>query len=62
MDVKSGIASPVVNKGLPQVEQKLRVVRAPLEARTEYVFGELLTLMDCVGTTTPEAKGAPLDC
>jgi len=26
MDVKSGIASPVVNKGLPQFEQKLRVV------------------------------------
>jgi hypothetical protein len=26
MDVKSGIASPVVNKGLPQFAQKLRVV------------------------------------
>jgi hypothetical protein len=26
MDVKSGIASPVANKGLPQFEQKLRVV------------------------------------
>ena len=26
MDVKSGIASPVVNKGVPQFAQKLRVV------------------------------------
>ena len=61
MDVKSGIASPVVNKGLPQFEQKLRVVGKPLDARTEYSFGEPVTLMDFVETTTPDANGAPLD-
>jgi len=61
MDVKSGIASPVVNKGLPQFEQKLRVVCEPLEALTEYSFGEPVTLMDLVDTTTPDANGAPLD-
>ena len=62
IDMKSGRASPVVNKGLPQFEQKLRVVKTPLEARTEYVAGEPVTSTECVVTTTPEPNGAPLDC
>ena len=62
MEVKPGIALPVVNNGLPQFEQKLRVVVVPLDARTAYVFGEPMTFTDCVGTITPEAKGDPLDC
>jgi len=56
------MASPLVNKGLPQSEQKLRVVSAPLEARTVWFFGAPMTLMALVATTTPEANGAPLDC
>lgn|GEM_PF-6022303 len=60
--MKSGIASPVVNKGLPQFEQKLRVAKAPLDARTEYSFGVPVISTELLGTTTPEAKGAPLDC
>lgn len=35
MDMTSGAAWPFANNGLPQVEQKLRIVEAPLEARTE---------------------------
>jgi len=62
MEVKSGMVSSLVNKGLPQSEQKLRVVSAPLEARTVWFFGAPVTLMDLVATTTPEANGAPLDC
>ncbi len=62
MEVKSGIASLVVNKGLPQQGQKLRTVCAPLEARTERVFGEPATSIDFVETTIPDANGAPLDC
>ena len=61
MDVKSGIASPVVNKGLPQFEQKLRVVWTPLDARTECSLGEPVTSMDLVETTIPDANGAPLE-
>jgi hypothetical protein len=34
-DMTCGAASPFANNGLPQVEQKVRVVKAPLEARTE---------------------------
>lgn len=60
--MNSGIASPVVNKGLPQVPQKLRVARRPLDARTEYSRGEPLMSTEPFGTTTPEANGAPLDC
>jgi hypothetical protein len=62
MEMKSGMASPVVNKGLPQFEQKLRVAKTPLDARTEYSFGEPVISTEFLGTTTPEAKGAPLDC
>jgi hypothetical protein len=39
MDVNSGLASPRVNKGVPQSEQKLRLTRPPLLPPTEYVFG-----------------------
>jgi hypothetical protein len=39
MDMTPGAASPCVNKGEPHSEQKLRVARRPLPARTEYVFG-----------------------
>ena len=60
--MKSGLASPVVKKGLPQFEQNLGVVKTPLDAQTEYVFGEPVTSTEFVGTTTPEQKGAPLDC
>ena len=62
MDMKSGLASPVVNKGLPQWAQKLRVTRRPLDTRTAYSCGEPVTSTDARGTTTPEANGAPLDC
>ena len=62
MEVQSGIAWPVANKGLPQVEQKRRVVRSPLDAWTQWVAGEPVTLRDCLGTTTPQAKGALLEC
>ena len=60
--MKSGLASPTVNRGLPQFEQNLRVVKKPLDARTEYPFGEPAISTEFVGTTTPEPKGAPLDC
>ena len=60
--MKSGIASPVVNKGQPQFGQKLRVVRTPLDARTEWFLSEPVIFMEFPGTMTPEAKGAPLDC
>lgn len=61
-DMKSDIASPRVNRGVPQSEQKLRVERPPLAPRTEYVFGTPLMRVAETTTTTPEAKGAPLDC
>ena len=61
MDVNSGLASPRVNRGVPQSQQKLRVVRPPLLPRTEYACGVPLTRRSAVKTTTPDAKGAPLE-
>jgi hypothetical protein len=61
MDMKSGAASPQVNKGAPQSEQKLRVARLPLPARTEYVFGVPVICTSDALTMKPEAKGAPLE-
>ena len=56
-----GFASLHVNKGVPQSAQKLRVARPPLLARTEYVLGVPVTSRSLVMTTTPDAKGAPLE-
>jgi hypothetical protein len=61
MDMNSGAASPRVNRGAPQWEQKLRVARLPLPARTEYVFGVPVTSTSDAATMKPEAKGEPLE-
>jgi hypothetical protein len=61
MDMNSGAASPRVNRGEPHSEQKLRVARLPLVARTEYVFGVPVTFVSDTKTMRPEAKGAPLE-
>jgi hypothetical protein len=61
MDITSGTASPLVNKGEPQSEQKLRLASLPLPARTEYVFGVPVMVTSDTRTMTPEAKGAPLE-
>jgi hypothetical protein len=61
MDVNSALSSPRVNKGVPHSEQKVRVVSPPLLPRTEYVFGVPVTWRSAVITTTPDAKGAPLE-
>jgi hypothetical protein len=61
IEVKAGLDSPRVNSGVPQVEQKVRVVCMPLLARTEYVFGVPTILRSELKTTTPEANGAPLE-
>lgn len=61
MDMTSGATSPFVKSGLPQVEQKVRVVAAPLEARTAWDAGEPVTTTALVETMTPEANGAPLE-
>jgi len=61
MDITSGAASPRVNRGEPQSEQKLRVASLPLLARTEYVFGVPVIVMSDTRAMKPEAKGAPLE-
>ena len=61
MDMTPGAASPLVNIGEPQSEQKLRVARLPLPARTEYVFGVPVIAISDTWTMKPEANGAPLD-
>ena len=61
MDMNSGATSPRVNRGAPQSEQKLRVARLPLPARTEYVFGVPVISTSDARTIKPEAKGAPLE-
>lgn len=61
MDVNSGLTSPRVNKGVPHSGQKVRAVRPPLLPRTGYVLGVPLTRRSAVMTTTPDAKGAPLE-
>jgi hypothetical protein len=61
MDMTDEAPSPRVNTGEPQSEQKLRVARLPLPARTEYVFGVPLIAMSATRTMKPEAKGAPLE-
>ena len=61
MDITSGAVSLRVNNGAPQSEQKLRVARAPLPARTEKVFGVPVISVSVTMTMTPEAKGAPLE-
>src|ERR1700727_1375688 len=61
MDIESGEASPGVNRGAPQSEQKVRVARLPLPARTECVFGVPVISTSDVRTINPEAKGAPLE-
>jgi hypothetical protein len=61
MDMTSGAASPRVNRGEPHSEQKLRVARPPLLARTEYVFGVPVISASETRTIKPEAKAAPLE-
>jgi len=61
MDMTPGAVSPCVNRGAPQSQQKLRVARLPLPARTEYVFGVPVICVSDTRTMTPEAKGAPLE-
>jgi hypothetical protein len=61
MDMSPGAASLRVNRGAPHSEQKLRVARPPLPARTEYAFGVPVICTSDTWTTTPEAKGAPLE-
>lgn len=61
MDITSGATSPRVNRGEPQTEQKLRVERLPLPARTEYVLGVPVITMSGTRMMKPEAKGAPLE-
>jgi len=61
MDMNSGAASPLVNRGEPQSQQKLRVASLPLPARTEYVFGVPVISVSDTKTMTPEAKGEPLE-
>lgn len=61
MDITSGATWPHVNRGEPQSEQKLRVARLPLPARTEYVLGMPVIAMSDTRTMKPEAKGAPLE-
>lgn len=61
MDVNIGFASPCVKSGVPQVGQKLRVVWLPLLARMECAAGTPVTVRSEVMTTTPDAKGAPLE-
>jgi hypothetical protein len=61
MDVNCGLASLCVNKGVPHSGQKLRVVCFPLLAWTAYRLGVPMTSRSLLATTTPDAKGAPLD-
>lgn len=61
MEVNVGLDSPRVNSGVPQVEQKLRVVFMPLLARTRWAAGSPTTTRSELGTTIPEANGAPLE-
>jgi hypothetical protein len=61
MDMTSGATSPCVNRGEPQLEQKLRIARLPLRAQTEYAFGVPVIEMSDSRTIKPEAKGAPLE-
>ena len=61
IDITSGAASPLVNRGEPQSEQKLRVARLPLPARTEYVVGAPVIAISETRTMKPDAKGAPLE-
>lgn len=55
------IGSAPREQGRPQSAQKLRVARRPLLARTEYALGEPLIATSAAMTTTPDAKGAPLE-
>ena len=61
MNMTPGAASPRVNRGEPQSEQKLRVASLPLLARTEYVFGAPVIAISDTRTMKPEAKGPPLE-
>jgi hypothetical protein len=61
MDMTPGAVSPLVNRGEPQSEQKVRVARLPLPARTEYAFGVPVIATSDTRTMKPEAKGAPLE-
>ncbi|HEY8356750.1 MAG TPA: hypothetical protein VIL30_04745 [Ramlibacter sp.] len=61
MEVNCGLASLWVNRGVPHSAQKLRVASFPLLAWTEYILGVPLTSRSLLETTTPDAKGAPLD-
>ena len=61
MDMTPGALSPLVNRGEPQSEQKLRVASLPLPARTEYVFGVPEIVISDTRTMKPDANGAPLE-
>jgi hypothetical protein len=61
MDMNCGLASLRVNRGVPHSGQKLRVASLPLLARTEYALAVPMISRSLLATTTPDAKGAPLE-
>ena len=61
IDVNCGLFSLCVNRGVPHSGQKLRVACLPLLARTVYAFAVPVTSRSLLATTTPDAKGAPLE-
>ena len=61
IDVNCGLTSLRVNRGVPHSGQKLRVANLPLLARTGYAFEVPVISRSLLATTTPEAKGAPLE-
>jgi hypothetical protein len=61
IDVNCALLSLCVNRGVPQFGQKLRVAGKPLLPGTEYVFGLPVITRSALVTTTPDAKGAPLE-
>lgn len=62
IDVKCGFSSLWVNRGVPHSGQKLRVANLPLLPRTEYALEVPVISRSLLATTTPDAKGAPLEC
>lgn len=61
MDINPFAASLRAKSGEPQSEQKLRTVELPLLPRAAWVAGVPVTFRSAADTTTPDAKGAPLE-
>lgn len=61
IEVNCGFTSPRVKSGVPHCGQKLRVVTRPLLPCTSKVFKAPDTSSSALATTTPDAKGAPLE-